>query len=295
MKKRFKSIRSKLFITLCVIVISIIILLIILNKFVLESFYIYNKKVTLKNVYQIINDYYNNNNYNQNKIDSELEQIAVKNNFDILIRGESNQSIYTSNKDFYSGISEMLKMTSRNFRENDVILEKENKYIIREISDIGTNIKYIMLTTTLDNGYKLYIRMPITSVEESVKISNKFLYIIAVFVVGLGGIVISIVSKRFSQPIEDLNDIAKNMANLNFEKKYTISNSNDEIDNLGISINMMSNKLQSTIQELKNTNIELEKDIEEKSKIDEMRKSFISDVSHAYCANLCYLHACAGG
>src|SRR5699024_6114037 len=48
----------------------------------------------------------------------------------------------------------------------------------------------------------------------------------------------------------------------------------------GKSINLMSDKLEKTIKQLRRTNIELEKDIEEKSKIDEMRKSFISDVSH---------------
>lgn len=42
----------------------------------------------------------------------------------------------------------------------------------------------------------------------------------------------------------------------------------------------MSDKLERTIKQLRDNNIELEKDIEEKSKIDEMRKQFISDVSH---------------
>lgn len=42
----------------------------------------------------------------------------------------------------------------------------------------------------------------------------------------------------------------------------------------------MSDKLEITIKQLRDNNIELEKDIEEKSKIDEMRKQFISDVSH---------------
>ena len=42
----------------------------------------------------------------------------------------------------------------------------------------------------------------------------------------------------------------------------------------------MSDKLENTIKQLRETNIELEKDIEEKSKIDDMRKQFISDVSH---------------
>lgn len=48
----------------------------------------------------------------------------------------------------------------------------------------------------------------------------------------------------------------------------------------GKNINTMSETLEKTINQLRNSNIELEKDIEEKSKTDEMRKQFISDVSH---------------
>ena len=70
------------------------------------------------------------------------------------------------------------------------------------------------------------------------------------------------------------------MSRLDFSSKYKETNTNDEIDNLGKSINVMSNTMEKTIKQLRNTNIELEKDIEEKSKTDEMRKQFISDVSH---------------
>ncbi len=70
------------------------------------------------------------------------------------------------------------------------------------------------------------------------------------------------------------------MSNLDFSHKYKITGADDEINNLGKSINTMSDKLEKTIKQLRRTNIELEKDIEEKSKIDEMRKSFITDVSH---------------
>ena len=76
------------------------------------------------------------------------------------------------------------------------------------------------------------------------------------------------------------NNIAKKMANLDFSHKYNVKDEDDEIDELGESINLMSDKLESTINQLRSTNIELERDIERKSKIDEMRKSFISDVSH---------------
>ena len=276
---KMKTIRIKLFLTLCITVLAIILFLIVLNNFVLETFYIYNKKTSLKNVYQIINNYYTNS-QNQDDLDTKLEKIAIENNFDILIRNDTGESIFISNKDFYYSITQMITNDFRILQKEGNIIEQQKNYTITESLDHMTNINYIMLTARLDNGYRLYIRMPINSVEESVKISNKFLYIIAIFVIIFGGIVLLIISKRFSKPIEELEDIAKKMSNLDFSQKYKVSNANDEFDKLGESINLMSEKLEATINQLKNNNIELEKDIEEKSHIDEMRKSFISDVSH---------------
>ena len=275
----FKSIRNKLFASLCVIVLLIITFLIILNNFVLGKFYLYNKKKNLKVAYSIINEFYNNEN-SEEKINAELDRISAKNDFDILIKDEFNESIYITSKDFFSGLIQMNILTARSSLKMNKILEKNEKYEISEIKDDSTNMKYIVFTAKLDNDYKIYIRMPMASIEESVKISNKFLYIIAIFVIIFGGIVLSIVSTRFSEPIEELEDIAKRMSNLDFSQKYKVSQANDEFDDLGKSINKMSDKLESTIKKLKSTNLELEKDIEEKSKIDEMRKSFISDVSH---------------
>ena len=277
--KLFRSIRVKLFASLCIIVLLIISSLILLNNFILGRFYLYNKKNSLKSAYLSINEYYNKE-YSQEAINSELEKISVRNDFDILIKNDYNENIYFSNKDFFSSIWQITMMTARNVNEYQNIIEKRKNYVISEVFDNTTNIKYIILTASLDNSYKIYIRMPMAAIEESVKISNKFLYIIAVFVIIFGGIIITIVSRRFSKPIEELDDIAKKMANLDFSQKYNVSQANDEIDNLGVSINKLSTKLESTIKQLKESNIELEKDIEEKSHIDEMRKSFISDVSH---------------
>ena len=276
--KIFKSIRTKLFLSLCIIVVSIILGLILLNNFVLRQFYEYSKQKQLKNVYQIVNSYYNSDGANSD-LEYELDKIAINNNFDILIRDNENISIYSSNKDFYYAISN-ITLILREGKEKDNILEKNDKYKISRYRDARTNISYIILTAELDNEYDLYIRMPVASIEESVKISNEFLSIIAFFVIIIGGTVLSIVSRRFSEPIVELNQIAKKMANLDFTQKYTPSHANDEIDMLGNSINKLSNKLEGTINQLRNSNLELEKDIEEKSQIDEMRKSFISDVSH---------------
>ena len=81
----------------------------------------------------------------------------------------------------------------------------------------------------------------------------------------VAGIIASFISRKFTNPILQLNDIANKMAKLDFSKKYRITDTEDEINELGRSINTMSDKLEATIKELQKNNIELEKDIEEKN------------------------------
>lgn len=273
-----KSVRVKLFATISIVIVSIIVFLIVVNNFVLGQFYLYTKRQTLKSVYQIVNDYYNDE--QDGSLETKLEQIAIQNNFDILIRNNQNINVYTSNKNFYATYGQMNEMTSRLNTGDGKLIEQGNKFVIKEITDSKNKMTYVLLASTLDNGYLLYIRISITSIQESVKISNEFLYLMAGFAILIAALIVSYVSRRFTDPILELNAIAKKMANLDFSHKYRITDADDEINNLGKSINMMSDKLERTIKQLRNTNIELEKDIEEKSKIDEMRKSFISDVSH---------------
>ena len=69
------------------------------------------------------------------------------------------------------------------------------------------------------------------------------------------------------------------MSHLDFDVKVP-TGSDDELGRLGASINELSSKLEFTISELKTANNELQKDIEQKVQIDEMRKEFLSHVSH---------------
>ena len=96
----------------------------------------------------------------------------------------------------------------------------------------------------------------------------------------ISGGISSYISRKFTDPIVQLNNITQKMSKLDFSKRYEETRTNDEINTLGRNINTMSDKLEATIGQLRKNNNQLEKDIEEKSKIDEMRKQFISDVSH---------------
>ncbi len=278
MSEKLKSVRVKLFLTLSLVIIFIIALLIVMNSIVLESFYTMSKINTVKGEYKTINDMFNRNDA------SVLEQIkkdALANNFDILIQNENYLVIFSSNDNFTNILNQNtdinFKFRLLNKDRQKVLFTSEN-FVIKKILSSGLNC--ILLTGELDNGYKIYIQIPISAIEESVRISNNLLLIIGMIAIIIAGIAASYVSKRFTNPILQLNVIANKMSKLDFSKKYILTNSDDEINELGNSINIMSDKLESTIKQLRNSNIELERDIEEKSKIDEMRKQFISDVSH---------------
>ena len=279
LKDVFSSVKVKLFITLSSTILLIIIFLIIVNNFALENFYLYNKQNTLKAVYETINNYYENPNQD-NDIESELEKLSVKNNFDILVKDNNGINVYTTNKNFSSVIGNINDILDKFNTNKGKELESNDKFVIKKQQDLKNGLSYIMLSGKLDNGYFLYIRIPVTSIQDSVKISNNFLLLMAGFTILIASIMVSIVSRKFTEPILELNNIAKKMSNLDFSQKYKITNAKDEINDLGKSINTMSDNLEKTIKQLRSSNIELERDIEEKSKIDEMRKTFISDVSH---------------
>lgn len=279
-KENFKSIRVKLFLTLCIVVIVIIAFLILTNNFVLETFYLYSKTKGLVSIYDRINSYYVQEDDDSSKIRLELEKAAINSNLDILIQSEGNISVYSTNRDFMSNITDLNSINDKIIRNRKNIVFKNDKIMVRKVEDSAKGITFLMFSAKLDNDYQLYIRMPFASIKESVRISNKFLYLIGGFTILVGGIVVSFISRRFTTPILELNSIANKMSKLDFSHKYRTTDTEDEINNLGKSINTMSDKLENTIKQLKETNIELEKDIEEKSKIDEMRKQFISDVSH---------------
>lgn len=273
-RNKRRTLQSKLFWVLSLSIALIILLFILINSFIYKPFYIYSKHNSLKNIYKEINQI-NFENNNENAM-FQLEKIAANNGIEIVLKDVAGKLIYSSNKDFLSNI-ELQNNSENTFR---YFSNKQSELEVREVKDIHTSTRYLNLCEALDNGYELSLRLAISPVEESVRISNTFLSIIGTIIIVISGVIILLVSKKFMEPIAELEIIAKKMANLDFSVKYKVKKEDDELNDLGKSMNLMSMQLEKTIRKLQSTNIELEKDIEQKSKIDEMRKQFISDVSH---------------
>lgn len=281
-----KSVSRRLFFIISSIITGVIIIYLLLNSLVLSKYYISTKQTLLKGAYDYINTSYNKN-VSSAELQLQLDKFDADKNINIVIYNANEKEVYSSAKNFVKVTNSEGNITSSldqkcrdipnySFKKN---LEINDKYQISLHSDKRLHSDFIILNGELDNGYQLVIRASVQSIEESVKVYNKFLFTIGIITIIISGIVSYIMSKRFTKPVLELSEIASSMSNLDFSQKYNVK-SEDEIGVLGKSINTLSSKLETTINKLKKSNTDLERDIEKKSKIDEMRKQFISDVSH---------------
>lgn len=228
-KSKFQSVRIKLFATLCTTVAIIIVLLILINSIVLETYYIYSKQTMLLGAYKIINAYYNGSITSMN-IEIELERLSLSNDFDILIKTENK--IYATNRDFLSTLTNVEYNKKRGIDENLLYSDDDGNVQIKRTIDNQTELSFILLSGTLDNGYELYIRVAIASIQESAKIANKFLMLMGICTIVISGMIVLVISRRFTSPIEELNQITERISELDFSHKYNVSESEDEINNL---------------------------------------------------------------
>ena len=164
-------------------------------------------------------------------------------------------------------------------RDGRELIKENDNYQVFKSYDERIGSYYLELFGRIDSGDFIYMSTNYQSMRESVAVSNRFLAYIGVIAVLISGILLFLIGNNFTKPIVYLTDIAKRMSQLDFEAKYPVQ-TEDEIGQLGQSINMLSERLEGTISELKSANNEFQKDIEDKIQIDEMRKEFLSNVSH---------------
>ena len=89
----------------------------------------------------------------------------------------------------------------------------------------------------------------------------------------------SIYANLITKPLVNINNVAKKMSSMDFNAKCN-ETSDDEIGNLANTLNFLSSKLKTTLDDLKLKNKKLEEDIEKERKLEEMRKDFVASVSH---------------
>lgn len=173
----------------------------------------------------------------------------------------------------------IIDMSGNGASETRDILYQSDKYTVQKVYDSRLLDDYIELWGTLDNGNFILIRTPIQGIKDNVHISNTFITYIGIVTLIIGIIAAFVLSSYISKPIKQLSNIAERMSELDFDIKYD-GKDKGEIGLLGKSMNNMSQKLEENISQLKAANLELQRDIDKKEKLEKMRTDFLSNVSH---------------
>lgn len=308
-----KSIRTKLFFGIFGLVFFFVLMSWILNTGFLKRFYIARKEHKLIANYQKIDRIYNGN---PELIGLELERAARASGLTIIIFDKQLEEKCNSLPKFLIRIRERKLPTLPELRRNDLppkppqvnrhqMLIKSKLNSLNEgfyqtgiIKEERLNTSFLFLVVRLNNLDYLWLETPIYEIEESAAIANQFSLLTGMLTLLIGSIAAYLYSKKFTGPILELNGIARRIAKLDFSRKYKMdmnSEAGDELGELGKSINFLSDELGRAIHELREANLKLAKDNADKEKIDQIRKEFVSNVSHEIKTPLALIQGYAEG
>lgn len=106
--------------------------------------------------------------------------------------------------------------------------------------------------------FALFMHASIPEINKTISDTYKIAFFSILFSTGIALILVFVLSRNLTSEIKNINDIAKKISKGNFNKRLTL-NRKDELGELALSFNEMAYEL---------------------NKLEEMRRKFISDISH---------------
>ena len=255
------SIRFKLALLLTALIAFTIFITWFINRTFLADYYLHCKVDQIADVFYRVKDIYAD--YKDELFLSEedtltMERLSSNSNVNIYVFmsfAGAPLSSFPHPLEFGEREEAQVNLLIRNYMSDNTdqinreVIKKEDNYIIYRLYDSHLDSNYIDLIGVLDEKI-VFLRSNFESIQESVALANRCLSYIGLAAVIIGIIAMLLVSSKFTRPIHEMANIAKKMSELDFEVKYPVKNK-DEIGELGNSLNILSDKLQSTISELK--------------------------------------------
>ncbi len=288
------SIRKRLFLATSLLILFFVAFSWLLNSQYLGKYYLSQKKASLIKSKQLIERIYH---ANSESLALELESLERNRGMNISILSKDNEIKYDSSFRGFAQDKErrpfegpVLMHPIRDML-NDLAVGEEISTVMK---DPRLKTEFLLLASRLNNGDVLVLSTPLTAISESTAIANRFNLFTGILTMLLGGIAVYLYANRLTKPILELNKLAQGMAKLDFSIKYPVQ-SQDEVGQLGSSINSLSDQLDKAITELTEANAKLKQDIERERSLDKMRKEFVSSVSHELKTPLALIQGYAEG
>jgi signal transduction histidine kinase len=301
------SIRKKLFFYIGGMTLLLVGLLLLANTLLLEPYYMSKEKEKLLDTYDKINAL-ETDDYEDSL--ANFVSIESSSNIDIILRSVDGELLYSSKGYFMEDqmgvhLPAPDDKASPNVNppgnkppeQNTKVTKSEiinDKVSVLWATDLTFDIMHFVLDGTLDNGTTIMLRIPMTLIETNIEMSNRFTIIIGLILLLISLIYAYYISNYFTKPILRMNIVTKRMKNLDFDTMCVVS-SDDEIGQLAESVNEMSLELSETIDTLNSRNDLLNREVEEKIKLDLKRRELLNNVSHELKSPLALMRGYAEG
>lgn len=280
-KKRQKTIKFRITMVVLANVSAIIILLCLFNTFYFEKYYMDSKQGQLKTTYKKICSLlqsYKDEEMTQDEYKQKISRLCEPLNISAIVIRSDWVVAYASASDVESLRVRMEKNLLGVINEENIIVRNKD-YIMQRVYDSNMKGDYLEIFGYVNEEDSVMLRLPIKSITDSVAISNSF-----IIKIGFGFLIIALINSYFvavniAKPIRKISALAERMSDIKFDTRYQ-GQDEDEIGILGTSLNILADRLDMTISELKTANNELKNDIESKEQLEIARTDFIANVSH---------------
>ncbi len=281
------SIRNQIALIFIGMTLLSVVAIAVINGFFLAEYYISRKTDVLKEAYDNLGTFdialesSGAADMGDVSVPIELKKSSMENNLTWIITNSQGQALLynVQERDVDRMEASLFGYQTGVDVQRKEILEKTGDYAIQKSRDPSAGMEYLELWGEFSNGNSCMIRSPLESIRESASISNMFYLYVGIITILVSASILWVITNHLTKPISELTAISQRMSELDFHTKYQSRHSN-EVDLLGENFNKMSEQLEGTILKLQSANAQLEKDIAEKVKIDEMRKEFLDNVSH---------------
>ena len=250
----------------------------------------YDNYVIHRKQFQLVESYVNiHSNYTQNgTVEYELLQnTELDNGVRIMIVSSAGKIEYNSlllysdraivTPGFSGGanfkLSELVPQTFGSDAYFEITQDNfDHGYVLFTAGDRTTKIQFLGLLGTIDTSGMVLLQMPTPVIESTNEYTEVFLKLAGFAAITVAMAFGYFMSRKLTKKVSEINEIAEGMAGLDFSKRYT-GDADDDVGELGVSINKLSSHLEATIDELK-------LEIKHAKELEEMRKNLIINISH---------------
>lgn len=280
-----KSITTKLFLVTLIFYAFFIIAILVFESILFGKFYQNKKMDSLDKATMNFKKQYDSESNSDYDIEGSIREFEQKNDCKIaVLNSYGNLRYLESDYESSSTITQIniIKDIMHNWVSNPaefINMKRTGKSKTYVFQSKTYNVKNIVCVVPCKNGDVIFAISSFQAITEAASVMREFFIYILLSAIIVVVILSFIYSKMITKPLKRLRSTASKMAELDFNEKCTIT-SDDEIGDLGKSLNFLSENLDSSLSSLRKANEKLKKDIEKEKELEKMRKEFVAGVSH---------------